>query len=243
MRLRSTRVPLAVGWVGFIIANSLAAAPTAINFCYPVSPIGSPGDGQIVCPVDGDSTPDSTTYYYNGQSFLEYNTDVGKYHLGDDWNGDRGGSTDYGHPVYAIADGVVVYVDDRGHGKPDTWGKVVVIEHTLVTGERVYSLYGHLAFWTVPDLCHTASSPLCIVKKGQQIGAIGDANGYYAPSTPPGCPNANGCAHLHLEIRKVFNRNNSEIIPGHGYIADANDSFIGQNYYDPTKFIEAHRGA
>jgi len=219
--------------LGLFPSEVSAQTPTAYNFCYPVSPIGPAGSERIYCPVEGDSTPGLTSHYNNRQHFLEYNAELGKFHLGEDWNGDRGGSTDYGHPVYAVANGVVTYVEDRAQpdGEPHSWGKVVVIRHLLPSGENVWSLYGHLAYWTVPVLCHSSSSPLCIVEQGQQIGAIGDGNGYY-----------NGIAHLHLEIRKQFVFNNPEIIPGRAYIADDDDPFIAQHYHNPTQFIEALRG-
>lgn len=225
-----------------LIAGPAEARPLALDFCYPVNPIGPAGDDQILCPLEGDiRTPETSAYYYNAQHFLQFNDTLQKYHLGDDWNGDGGGSTDYGDPVYAIADGVVVYVADSGEGQPDNWGKVVVVKHTLINGDEVYSLYGHLASWKVDELCHTSSSTLCVVEKGEEIAAIGDANGYYAASSP-GCASETGCAHLHLEIRKTFALNNPDIIPGRGYAAEVDDPEIASNYYNPTAFIEAHRG-
>lgn len=205
----------------------------AINFCYPLSPIGPAGSGQIICPVTGDSTLEGTTHYVNRQGFLEFNSDFNKYHLGEDWNGNGGGSTDLYSPIYAVADGVVMFVDDLASpdGTLHPWGKVVVIRHRLLSGEDVYSLYGHLADWLVPKICHNSSSLSCMVDQGQQIATLGDGNGYYR-----------GLAHLHLEIRKQFAFFNTDIIPGHGYIADPNDPFVDQHYYHPTEFIEQHRG-
>lgn len=227
--------PLLFSFLASFAVPEVKANPIAYSFCYPISPIGPSGGSQIVCPVDGDISPVQTTHYVNRQPFLDFNPVVGggQYHLGEDWNGNLGGDTDYGDPVYAVADGVVTFVEDRASpdGQPHSWGKVVVIKHFLPGGGVVYSLYGHLAYWTVSTICHSSSSPLCVVHQGDQIGAIGDGNGYYA-----------GAAHLHLEMRKVFVFNDPSIIPGPAYTVDPNSPFVEQNYYHPTEFIEDRRG-
>src|SRR5437879_11065028 len=74
-------------------------------------------------------------------------------HLGEDWDGVRGGDTDLGDPVYAIGDGVVVFARDCHQG----WGNVIIVRHVYLDGlgvRSVYSLYGHLQniivnFWHV----------------------------------------------------------------------------------------------
>lgn len=93
-------------------------------------------------------------------------------HLGGDWNGDRGGDSDRGDPVFAIADGVVADAADRAGG----WGNVVRILHPC----GVESLYAHLDAIAV--------APGARVRRGQPIGTIGTAGGVYP-------------AHLHLELR------------------------------------------
>ena len=101
-------------------------------------------------------------------------------HLGEDWNGKRGGDTDLGDPVYACANGVVVYAQNFAHG----WGNVVIIRHVYEEdGQQKYvdSLYGHL------DQIQTRYG--VHVRRGQQIGTIGTGGGLYD-------------AHLHFEIRK-----------------------------------------
>ncbi|MEM7015687.1 MAG: peptidoglycan DD-metalloendopeptidase family protein, partial [Verrucomicrobiota bacterium] len=100
-------------------------------------------------------------------------------HLGDDWNGLGGGNTDLGDLVYAIGDGLVVHSHDERKG----WGNVVIIRHAYREDGEVRfieSLYGHLQDRKVEvgDL----------VKRGDQIGTIGNNNGMYF-------------AHLHFEIR------------------------------------------
>src|SRR5688500_16809748 len=72
--------------------------------------------------------------WYNAQDFGENR------HLGEDWNKNSGGDTDCGEPVFASADGVIVFAADAGAG----WGNVVMIEHTSPNGTKLRTLYGHL---------------------------------------------------------------------------------------------------
>jgi hypothetical protein len=116
----------------------------------------------------------SAAGYYMARKMVPYN------HLGDDWNGLGGGNTDYGDPVYSIADGVVVYSQNYG----SNWGQVIIVRHKFkdLDGrvKMVDSLYGHVINRRV--------SMGDSVRRGQQIAQIGNNNGMYL-------------AHLHLEIR------------------------------------------
>ncbi len=108
--------------------------------------------------------------YYNAQGFTKNN------HLGDDWNSTKGGNSDLGDPIYAIANGYVKFVKDIGGG----WGNVIRIIHYLPNGEEYESLYAH---------CDTIVVKQDVwVRIGDKIGTIGTANGLYF-------------AHLHFEIR------------------------------------------
>lgn len=102
-------------------------------------------------------------------------------HQGEDWNGNGGGNSDLGDPVYATADGAVVYSEDYGR----SWGNLVIVRHAYrdANGGLQYcdSLYAHLDRRSV--------RLYQMIKRGQQVGTIGTAHGIYA-------------AHLHFEIRK-----------------------------------------
>lgn len=102
-------------------------------------------------------------------------------HYGEDWNHESGGNSDFGHLVYAIADGYVSKADTVI--KPG-WGMVIRILHNYGTDlEPLYveSLYAHLAsMWLKPGN---------FIRRGQPIGTIGTAEGIYH-------------AHLHFELRK-----------------------------------------
>lgn len=127
------------------------------SFAYPV------GESEIITERrDSDQ-------WYNAQDFGENR------HLGEDWNKITGGNTDCGEPVYAAADGQIVYAQDAGAG----WGNAVIIEHTAPDGTKVQSLYGHL---------ETIFKTRGNIAKREQIGTVGSANGRYL-------------CHLHFEIR------------------------------------------
>jgi murein DD-endopeptidase MepM/ murein hydrolase activator NlpD len=101
-------------------------------------------------------------------------------HMGEDWDGVRGGDTDLNDPIYCIGDGIVVFARDVHLG----WGNVVIVRHAYResgTVKHIDSLYGHLNSILVKRGQKVA--------RGQEIGTMGTAHGQYD-------------AHLHLEIRK-----------------------------------------
>jgi murein DD-endopeptidase MepM/ murein hydrolase activator NlpD len=139
--------------------------------------------------------------WYNAQDFGENR------HIGEDWNKNSGGNTDCGEPVYAAADGQITFAKDAGVG----WGNLIIIEHTALGGTKIQSLYGHL---------ETIAQTVGEVKRRQQIGTIGGANGRYP-------------CHLHFEIRwaecSVWNQT------GGGYSAEKH------GWIDPSEFIDKTR--
>jgi murein DD-endopeptidase MepM/ murein hydrolase activator NlpD len=101
-------------------------------------------------------------------------------HVGEDWDGVRGGDTDLRDPIYSIGDGIVVFARDVHLG----WGNVVIVRHAYRDNGNVRyvdALYGHLNSMLV--------SRGQRVTRGQQIATMGTAHGQYD-------------AHLHFEIRK-----------------------------------------
>lgn len=138
--------------------------------------------------------------YYNAQAFGKNN------HLGDDWNGIGGGNTDLGDPIFSIANGLVVSTIDHGPG----WGNVIRIVHYIKERDQfVESLYAHC------DEMNVKSNTW--LKRGQQIGTIGNADGAY-------------WAHLHLELRTVV-----DMGLGGGYSEETT------GFTDPTAFIKTNR--
>ncbi len=144
--------------------------------------------------------------------------------------------------VRAVADGVVKFA-------PTTFnypGFVVIIEHTLRSGEKVYSVYAHL------------KGPLNVtvgqqVQRGQLLGKV-----MYLPYTgnyPQYHPSGDD-SHLHFEIRQFYNGtdiypypytscNKPGNVPGVGYTYPAGpDAFpdSGQHYINPYEFIWYHQG-
>lgn len=48
-------------------------------------------------------------------------------HLGEDWNGNGGGDTDLGAPIYSMGRGVVIFSQNIGVG----WGNCVLVRHVF----------------------------------------------------------------------------------------------------------------
>ncbi len=135
----------------------LASLPTATRFDFPLG-------------------TEHGAFAYNAQPFTENR------HLGDDLNGIGGENSDFGDPVYAIADGRVLLAEEGGPG----WGNIVILLHAYAEGgERRYvqSYYAH-----VDELLVT---PQQNVRRGEQIATVGNAAGRYL-------------AHLHFEMREFL---------------------------------------
>jgi hypothetical protein len=182
-----------------IVLCILALAATTALLCAQETGSIRTADG-FQCPVGPNGTGED---YYVARGYRPNG------HLGEDWNGIRGGDTDLGDPIYAVASGLVVFAKNYHVG----WGNVVIIRHAYYEGfslKYVDSLYGHLLSFNVREGDH--------VKRGQQIGRLGNNGGMYD-------------AHLHLEIRKNLQ------------IGMYRSSFPRDfsNYYSPSSFIAAHR--
>jgi murein DD-endopeptidase MepM/ murein hydrolase activator NlpD len=127
-------------------------------FSYPMGNPGSaPGDGLVI--LHGYACENVPFY-------------TGWWHTGENWHlnsGETGGS-----PVYAVADGTVVY---SGSNYP---GLVVLVQH----GDQLYSMYGHLDFDA-------------IVAEGDQLQR-GQLLGYVLTRTD------GRLSHLHFELRTFY---------------------------------------
>jgi murein DD-endopeptidase MepM/ murein hydrolase activator NlpD len=133
----------------------LAELPTAWRFDFPIG-------------------TENGAFAYNAQPFTDNR------HLGDDLNGIGGENSNRGDPVFAVADGRVIFAEEAGPG----WGNVIILLHGYEeNGERkfVQSYYGHVETIMV--------EPKQAVRRGQQIATIGAADGRY-------------WAHLHFEMRE-----------------------------------------
>ncbi len=135
----------------------LAALPTATRFDFPLG-------------------TENGALAYDAQPFTTNN------HLGDDLNGIGGEDSDLGDPVFAVADGRVLFAQEGGPG----WGNIVIVLHAYdENGVRKYvqSYYAHVLAMLV--------RPGDVVHRGEEIATVGTAGGKYL-------------AHLHFEMREFI---------------------------------------
>lgn len=134
-------------------------------------------------------------------------------HLGDDLNGIGGQNSDLGDPVYAAADGRVVFAADGGEG----WGHMIILAHRVVDPNQP----GQMSVWQTVYAHLEEKRARCgeVVRRGDEIGSVGTANGRY-------------WAHLHFEIRE-----GPHVNPGVGYADEP------LNRVSPERFLFERRGA
>lgn len=134
----------------------------------------------------------SGAFTYNAQPFFASNPARGGHHLGDDLNGIGQENTDLNDPVFAPADGRVIYAGNPSPG----WGGVVILLHRTADKQWRQSFFGHLD----PAALGVVAGEW--VPRGRKLGRLA--------LTP-----AVDFAHLHYEIRR-----GATIDPGPGYSSD-----------------------
>jgi len=218
--IRSYWLPISAFLI--IVAMTLAASATdrqsSANDFDPDYPVGTPpilgGTGYVT---------ETSTDWHNAQDWSEYNTNYSGYHPGEDWNYGYG-TDDVGEPVYAIAAGAVFDTRDALFNDKSGYGSGIAIEHTLPSGEKIYSVYEHIDITSGLN----KGDP---VWQSDRIGSIADTT-----KLSP---------HLHFEIRtkqvdiKDWYPNDN----GYGYYASEEKLHADGFTVDPSDFIDSHRSA
>lgn len=142
------------------VTRASAQSAQAPAFSYPMGLPGQPlGDGLLM----RHGYACENTWFFPGW-----------WHTGENWYR-ADGEESAGIPVYAVADGEVVYADF------DYPGRVIIIQH----GPELFSQYGHLDY-------ELTVGPGDAVMRGEQLGTILLRTDGAAPS------------HLHFEIRTFY---------------------------------------
>lgn len=142
-------------------------------------------------------------------------------------------------PVYAAADGVVLYIFrktkpsyDENPALPRSYGNAIVLKHNLSNGVFI-TIYAHLGVNQDPAHDDGKSGILVkvgdTVKKGQQIGTIGRT---HVRDTP---------THLHFEIARgvslpkhQHSLNPADVFPQMGEVHGTQKSWVWSNKYNAT---------
>lgn len=219
------------------------------NALYPNSPVANPSRGG--------SNPGGNKWYNISDvgNFLNL-TSTNGIHPGEDWN-KGSGSNDAGEIVYAVANGKIVKVISAFPAY-STGGYTIIIEHTLPSNSKVYSVYTHITSLNntngtlatnvnqfflsdnttaLLNSCVTRGTPIARLARDMQIPT-----------------------HLHFEIRSTINLNDMYANDnGNGYygavagasgrhtsmtqaqVTSAFSLMQTDGYLDPSDFIDNNR--
>lgn len=182
-----------------------ASTGGGLPFASPVGTEEERASGQIWPGTWQDVNPFGTRYKLGAGFSIHTGADLNN--NSPTWDSDNGA------PVYAAADGVVSYAEDR----PDSWGRLVVIRHA----DKEHSRYGHLR-----EIVVRAGQR---VSRGQLIGYVG-GSGFGRDDYHP--------AHLHFDISTsgVLEERPWDW-PGDDPVRTR------QHYVDPAAFIRDRLGA
>lgn len=176
------------------ILTPLEASPERVVLCSPVT-----GEVSVTANVFGGE-------WWVATKFAERYGANGHIHPGVDLN--LSSYRDSGKPVFAVADGEIVF-----SGQVKSWEKsVVVLKVTLEDGKPLWVRYAHLA-----DIV-----PLGMVKRGQKLGIIAD----YGSDGPKQ-------DHLHLDFSKVVDLGE---FPGDWPGTD--EARVRRSYSDPEQLLK-----
>src|SRR3984893_2823623 len=103
---------------------------------------------QLPAPLDLASLPTAARFDFplgseNGAMRYKAKRFTENRQLGDDLNGIGGENSDLGDPIFAVADGEVIFAGEAGRG----WGNVIIVLHAYAenrTRKFVQSYYGHV---------------------------------------------------------------------------------------------------
>jgi len=186
---------------------------------------------------------------------------MGGLHPGEDWN-KGSGNYDAGEPVYAIANGKVVYLKQT-YASDEDYGWTMVLEHVLPNNEVYYSIYMHITYERNGNTDNTNGymttnknffsyrdeNNYNMVNKGDTIGRIKRST-YYSNKS------VKHPAHLHFEIRsKSYVKGSANKYWYYGdtvnkirrspmlqsQVLKAFKLMKGDGIIDPSDFIDDHR--
>jgi LysM repeat protein len=185
---------------GMIRVNQVLRIPFAEE--VPVDELE--GDTQVLgkrfrFPLDETET----NYYKFGTLYASNSRWAGKPHPGVDFHQAKGAD------VYAAGEGTVLV----NQQDPTGYGHYIMIEHTLTTGAKVYSLYGHLQY----DDESFVSPPVGTQIQGENVVIGKEGETGYA-----------GVPHVHFEIKKTDQLGLYSMITVYN---------LRDYFYDPYEFI------
>ena len=172
----------------------------------------------LFCPLSAQQTATSfrfplDTYTVGSNDFWSYGlVREGQWHLGEDAIANAGIS------IRAAANGIVKLASGTVTG----YGGMYIIEHTLLSGEKVCAVYPHMNF---ASFTKTVGQ---IVTVGEYLGSVGSYS-----------QNGGWSEHFHFGIRKgaynSYYSNGEWSYAGYTSYASTKD-----NWHDPTDFIQSY---